>query len=367
MATARFFAREKSYEIYSPADYSVPIKLSVGEYDNRLPSAVCEAITDYYQNHIIDGCLNYPSDHSSTSRELLKQIRIFNQLPETQEALLTAGSTESLRLIFDTFLEEGDAVLFPIPSYSNALNLVKLRTHNIATPSCLSFSEFRQLIDTKYYKLVYLSLPNNPTGYRFTNEEMESLARAYPATLFVIDGCYLEYDANFPRYTSSQANIITVRTFSKAFGLAGLRIGYLYSHRKTTKLLNILRDPHLPTELAKHAACTALQNLDSYRETWWDLRTTRKWLIGELQKTGVSTDSNAKGMFVMAKLHACDNTTLANYLKEQHGILIKPLKGEVFGLDNDSYIRIGMAQRDKLQQLLDAIREYLTGNIAATH
>ena len=347
--------RSQPYEIYCAKDFATPIKLSVGEYDGELPKPVRETVIGYFAEHLESGCLRYPSDHSTVTRELKEAICRYNSMLSEDQVILTGGSTEALRLIFDTYLEDTDKVLFPIPSYSNALNLIRLRTRRVDTVLCLGFDMLCQALQKSPYKLVYLSQPNNPTGYVFSMDEMELLADRHPGTVFVLDGCYLEFDRHYSVYAMNRPNVIVVRTFSKAFGLAGLRIGYLYSRADVVARLALLRDPHLPSELAKVAALTALASLRQYEAIWEELSRTRVWLIDALQKIGLEVNPNARGMFVMAGLHEGTNKELCDFLREQHKILVKPLKGEVFGLEEARYVRIGMAGKETLQRLVKAI------------
>ncbi|SJM93863.1 putative Histidinol-phosphate transaminase [Crenothrix polyspora] len=262
-------------------------------------------------------------------------------------------------MIFDTYLNDEDYVLFPVPSYSNALNLLKMSSKHIHIIRALEIQDIKEALNNTFFKLIYLTSPNNPTGYIIEPSDIKFLAKQYPSTFFVIDGCYIEYDENSLIYDIDLPNVIIVRTFSKAFGLAGLRIGYMYSRADTTAKLAILRDPHLPTEIAKQAAYVALINITEYRLIWKEMRENRKWFMNELSKRNILVNHDSKGMFIMAKLTKCSNSELSKYLIENHGILIKVLKGEIFGLDNNNYIRIGISNRQNLTKLLTAIDTFI--------
>ncbi|NJM23833.1 MAG: aminotransferase class I/II-fold pyridoxal phosphate-dependent enzyme [Richelia sp. SM1_7_0] len=250
-----------SYEIYNELDYSLPIKLSVGEFDYDLPRKVEFGIKSFLmKNDFSKNCLSYPSDHSDFSQKLVHQIKILISFIHQLKILLTAGSTESLRIIFDTFLNESKSVFFPIPSYSNALNLIKTKTLEIRREVCLNYQDIKDYLLQDSYSLVYLSSPNNPLGYILSDNQIRELSVSFPQTIFVIDSCYLEYDESFSNFNLFDCeNVVIVRTFSKAFGLAGLRIGYMYSNFETIQKLKNFRDPHLPTELAKYSALLALK------------------------------------------------------------------------------------------------------------
>ncbi|SJM93508.1 hypothetical protein CRENPOLYSF2_3370001 [Crenothrix polyspora] len=102
--------RNTFYEIYSQEEYSIPTKLSVGEYDNVLPLAVKEILMNYFVSNLEEGCFQYPSDYSPITESVKEAIRQFNHLNTTSQIVLTAGSTEALRLIFDTYLNDEDYV-----------------------------------------------------------------------------------------------------------------------------------------------------------------------------------------------------------------------------------------------------------------
>lgn len=350
--------RKAGYEIYSKSEFQSLNKLSVGEYDQELPEQVTSGLKNYFNTHLESGCLNYPSDHSKITEELKALLSNYCQSP-LENIILTAGATESLRLIFSSFIAPEHSTLFPIPSYSNALNLLRNQTERIDTPTCMELSDLTDILNTKCYDLVYICLPNNPTGYLFNEEDIRKISSLYKNTLFVIDGCYLEYEVDVQNFNLNQENVITIRTFSKAFGLAGLRIGYLYSHNTTIKKLNTLRDPHLPTEISKHISTLALKSIDDYKSIWLEMKATRAWFMEELKYIGIDTLPDSRGMFIMAKLPQKNNSDIYNQLKNNDDIIIKPLKGDVFGLDSESYIRIGLAKKSTLETLLRCLKKYI--------
>jgi histidinol-phosphate aminotransferase len=203
-------------------------------------------------------------------------------------------------------------------------------------------------------RLVYLANPNNPTGTWFDDAELEALLKRVPlSTLVVVDEAYHEYvDASGPstalRFAGQYPNLVVTRTFSKAYALAGLRVGYLISNPGVIGVIERLRESFNVNSLALVAAEAALADqayLESVR-IW--TREEREWLRAELAQRGYRALPSQTN-FLMVDL-GTDASALQNCLFER-GVIVRPMQG--YGLGNT--IRISLGTRAENERLLAAL------------
>ncbi|MBA2660752.1 MAG: histidinol-phosphate aminotransferase family protein [Bradymonadaceae bacterium] len=181
--------------------------------------------------------------------------------------LTTNGSDDALNLICTSFLDRGDDVVIPVPTYNHFMVFAQSRGAVIRTTQ--GTDPFENNLDgirstlRPTTRLLYLVSPNNPTGVVYRAAEIEALCQEFPQTLIVLDEAYFEFAQEtgidlVERY----GNLIVTRTFSKAFGLAGLRVGYLAAHPEIVAGLRRLYNPKSVNTLGQIGAVAALGDLD---------------------------------------------------------------------------------------------------------
>jgi len=204
-------------------------------------------------------------------------------------------------------------------------------------------------------KIVYLANPNNPTGTIFTRHEFDAFYKHVPErVLIILDEAYFEYAQDNPRYPDSMHyrydNVITLRTFSKVYGLAGVRIGYGFAHEELIANLLKVKLPFEPSSLAQAAGIAALDDREFVHRSL-ELNARGRRLIAEsLRKMGFEvTPSEAN--FVMVPL---DSAGTAAWLTEEllsRGVIVRPLAA--FGLPQCLRISTGTDENNRM--LLDAL------------
>ena len=160
------------------------------------------------------------------------------------QILLTVGTEQGLRFVFDSFLDYGDEVVYPDPTFGMIdvfayYNKVKVKYLLYDRNRFLPLEKILEAI-TPETKLFYLANPDNPTGASYTFNEIESIARhsSFMNTIFLLDEAYWGYyEIDSLPLLKHYKNLIIVRSFSKAWGLAGLRAGFLISNERNIKLL----------------------------------------------------------------------------------------------------------------------------------
>jgi histidinol-phosphate aminotransferase len=200
------------------------------------------------------------------STELLGALQKYTGL-SSEYLLATNGSDDALQLICNSFLSEGDEVVAPVPTYNHFLVFAQSRGATIS--EVCGESPFDKNLDrieaamSPDTRILYLVSPNNPTGVVLDPQDVEQLCRAYPRTLIILDEAYFEFSqvtgiALVERF----ANLIVTRTFSKAFGLAGLRVGYLAADPQLINGLSRIYNPKSVNALGQVGAIAALEDLD---------------------------------------------------------------------------------------------------------
>ncbi|MDH5444538.1 MAG: histidinol-phosphate transaminase [Gammaproteobacteria bacterium] len=202
----------------------------------------------------------------------LKQALAKKYHVELNQITLGNGSNDLLDVIARTFAEPADEIMFSQHAFAvYPLVAQAIGAKSVVTPARDWGHDLDAIASavTERTKLIFLANPNNPTGTWFDKAELESFLGRVPARVIVVlDEAYFEYASNFEPehypdgldYLKSYANLIVTRTFSKAYGLAGLRVGYVVSHPDIANLLNRVRQPFNVNSIALTAAAAALDD-----------------------------------------------------------------------------------------------------------
>ena len=207
-------------------------------------------------------------------------------------------------------------------------------------------------------KLIYLANPNNPTGTTITTRELESFhARVPERVLILLDEAYFEYAQGTPEYPDSMQyrydNVITLRTFSKAYGLAGLRIGYGFAHEALIGNLLKVKLPFEPATAAQAAALAALDDPGFLQRTL-EMNARGLARLAEALAGMGFTVVPSRANFVMIVL---PDAATADGLTEdllRAGVIVRPLAS--FGLPG--CVRVSTGTDDEISLCLDAFQRY---------
>jgi len=215
-------------------------------------------------------------------------------------------------------------------------------------------------------KIIYLANPNNPTGTIFTKHQFDEFYKHVPErVLIILDEAYFEYAKDNPRYPDSMHyrydNVITLRTFSKIYGLAGVRIGYGFAHEELIRNLLKVKLPFEPSTPAQAAGIGALSDKEFlHRSLELNARGLRSLTegLGETGMQVVPSEAN----FVMTVLPTEQE---ANRIFEElltQGVVVRPLKA--FGLPNCLRISTGTDEDNRL--CVEAVRRSYAAGIGAS-
>jgi histidinol-phosphate aminotransferase len=219
---------------------------------------------------------------------------------------------------------------------------------------------------TPHTKIIYLANPNNPTGTIFTRHQFDAFYKHVPErVLIILDEAYFEYAQDNPRYPDSMHyrydNVITLRTFSKAYGLAGARIGYGFAHEELIRNLLKVKLPFEPSTPAQAAGIAALADKEFLHRTLELNARGLHQFTAAFQEMGL-TVAPPEANFVMVVL---DSEQDAHRIFEEllaQGVVVRPLKA--FGLPD--CLRISTGTDEDNQLCIEAFRRsYATSSGAS--
>lgn len=220
------------------------------------------------------------------------------------ELVLTAGIDDALRLISDVFLGRGRSVLLPEPTFPMYRFYAEQREARIYTLRYSKEIQFplRDVLRSlrRHPTVLFLANPNNPTGTLLSKRALAQILDAAARTLVVVDEAYFEFSGlTILPWIRRRNNLIVARTFSKAAGLAGLRIGCLFAHKGFAAILRSAQDP-FPIGIASLAAAeAALRDSSFTRRAAAEMIRGRKILESGLPALGVRAFPSAAN-FVLA-------------------------------------------------------------------
>ena len=276
---------------------------------------------------------------------------------ELEQVTLGNGSNDILVLLAEAFLMpglEGVYSQYAFAVYSNAVQasgatarIAPARPAGHAQPLGHDPAALAAAIGART-RVLFLANPNNPTGTWLGEAELDALLRAIPPEVIVVlDEAYHEYSSALGvpdgmRWLSRHPNLVITRTFSKAYGLAGLRVGYSLSHPDIADLLNRVRQPFNVSVPALAAAAAALDDREHLDATLGLNRDGIERLRVGLSKLGVGAPASA-GNFVLADLGRPAAQVDEELLRQ--GVIVRPLGN--YGLANHLRISTGTAAQNE--------------------
>lgn len=277
------------------------------------------------------------------------------------ELVFGNGSNEVIDFLVRAFVAPGDEVITSHPSFLVYQTMVQAQDGvNIVVP----LKEMGHDLDTIAAKitdqtrLIFLDNPNNPTGTAFGKARFDSFLAKVPETVIVVlDEAYVDFvDADLRLdvrdYLHGDTAVVGLRTFSKAYGIAGLRVGFGIMDREIASYLHRVRQPFNVNELAQVGALACLGDDDHYQKTMTMSKEGIAWLTKEISKLGCHVFSTQTNFFLVDV--ACDCKDLYERMLHQ-GVIVRPMAAYGYG----SYIRITVGTEAENQRLVRALTQTL--------
>lgn len=312
------------------------LKLSSNENPLGTPECVTQAIADAARD-----LHRYPSTDHRALRDAIAEVHGL----DADRIICGAGSDEIIAFLCQAYGGEGTEVIHSAHGFA---------MHRISALAAgsepVEAAERERTVDvdailnavTDRTRLVFIANPANPTGTMLGANETARLAAGLPENvLLVLDGAYVEYVEGFDggaALVEAHENVVMTRTFSKIYGLGGLRIGWGYGQQSVIDNLNRVRGPFNLSEVQLAAAQAAVRDQDWVTRCREANARQRGWLAGELTRLGVPSDAS-QANFILARFRDAAEAEACEAQLRTDGILVRKVAG--YKLPNGLRITVG--------------------------
>lgn len=298
------------------------IKMDANENPYDIPKHIKEHINKEIINHNFN---RYPDPIAIELREALA----VEQGVDSSQILIGNGSDELISYIISAFGGSDSAVIFPTPTFSIYEIFAKLwGTKTIGIPLSEEFDlksdEFISSMNSINRSIVFISFPNNPTGNCFSEQAIAEIVENSRSSIIVLDEAYYEFSRKtFLQLIHLHNNIIILRTFSKAYGLAGLRVGYMVASKEIIDEIMKVKMVFNINSLSQKIALIILKYKDEMSKYINIILQERDKLVAELSKKDELTVFNTDANFILFRMKTDAQFLFSELLK--NGILIRNL------------------------------------------
>lgn len=281
---------------------------------------------------------------------------------DQEQLILTNGSDSAIQIITQALLGPGDEMIMPAPGFSVIESSALAQGAKVISPPYrgpgMAFPQEEVLAAiTPRTRLVVVIHPNNPTGTSPSLDQIEALLQAHPEIPVMVDEAYYEFTGvTAAGLLARHDNLVVIRTFSKAFAIAGLRLGYALSNKAFIKELSKLRIPYDVNAMAVVAGQALLENPAPWKAYVTEVMTRAKPMVERFfDEHGVDYVPGLANFMLVRP----DNAGRAfDYLRD-NGILVRPQRGAV----SDCF-RLSVGTMEEMRKFMLVYAEYLTGGEA---
>ena len=323
----------------------VKIKMSANE-SALGPSP--RAIKEY--NKVSRNFKRYPDTNGNSLKNVIaKKFKL-----DRNRIILGSGSDQIFELICRAYIKKGDEVIVPKYSFiiyrlyskSNGAKIIYSKEKNFT----VSVKDILAKV-TNRTKVVFLANPNNPTGTYLNNLEVKNLRKKLRNDiLLVIDDAYFEYVkqrdySSGLKLFSKYKNVLITRTFSKIYGLAGLRVGWGYASKEIINILNQIKPPFNVNRPALFAASAAIKDSKWLQKEIKHISKWNKIFFNTFKKMKIETNESKVNFLLVNfdRVHVSSNTVFQKLAKA--GILVR--KMDIYGIKNSLRITIGKNKENR--------------------
>lgn len=349
----------KSLQPYKPGKPIEDVKREYG-LDNVIKLASNEnplGCSEKVKEKIKEGLNNlaiYPDGNATKLKEALSKFLNVS----VEEILPSSGSDEMIDLIVKAYVNKGDEIIMADITFPRYIQTAEMMG---GIPVIVPLKDYTFDLNgmlekiTDRTKIIWICNPNNPTGTMVKEEELVKFFDKVPENVLIIyDEAYREYATkdDYPKdsikFIKNYPNILVMRTFSKAYGLAGIRVAYSVGNKEIIENINKVRGPFNVNSLALEAAITALEDQDFIKKSY-DLNLKGKnYLYEEFDKMGffyppsetnhifVNVERNGQEVFVEL---------------QKRGVIIRPMGG--------TFIRVSIGTMEENKIFIEKLKEVL--------
>ncbi|QQK07826.1 histidinol-phosphate transaminase [Miniphocaeibacter halophilus] len=303
--------------------------------EENIKNTIVNIVKDYDFNRYPDPMTN----------ELREELANFLNIKKAN-IICGNGGDEIINLIIMTFIEPDDYVVVHSPSFemyniSTTINNGKIIKVRDKDNYIINTDKIIEKANKNKAKVIFLCVPNNPTGYLMPKEEIEKIINSTDS-IIVLDQAYIEFSSLGQLNYLDNSRVIVIRTLSKLFGLAGLRIGYGVGNEEVINCLNKVKPPYNVNGLTQKIATEVLKNREFILERINFFKNERDRIIQELRKHEYLTVYDSNTNFVLVKVSPDKIDNILQNL-ENNSILAKVYKERP---ELDNCIRISISNTE---------------------
>ncbi|MDD4802829.1 MAG: histidinol-phosphate transaminase [Syntrophomonas sp.] len=305
------------------------------------PQAIQAVKNSVHQMHL------YPDSNCYYLKERLASIYDV----DITSIIVGNGSDELLKLLAETFLNRGDEIIYAKPSFSEYEFVARIMgAECVEIPLRNFIYDLDAILNsiTDKTKMIIICNPNNPTGTMVNASQLDSfMAKVPDKVLVVFDEAYCEFAESKDyisglKYIKAGRNAVVLRTFSKIYGLASLRVGYGITKPAIAQAVEKVTEPFNVNSLAQVAALAALDDREHYQNTWEGNSRGKKYLYSEFEKMGLNYVPTEASFIFVDTARDCQEVFQSLL---QLGIIIR--SGSPFGYPTFIRVTVGTQAENK--------------------
>ena len=343
---------------------------TIGELAERIgidPSSILKLnanenlfLSKRLQRKVVSDALNsldprlYPDEEEQLEKDLGAYLDV-----DPESIIVGNGSDQLIELIIYSILESGDEVVAINPTFSMYRRAVKIRgafykTVDLDDDFSLNSGRMLEAV-TDRTKLMVICNPNNPTGNQFKEESIRDLITGFDG-LVILDEAYIEFAlSSMVRETEKYENLFVLRTFSKAFGLAGVRLGYAVTNPQLASVLKSrYQMPYNVSQISRMIGSQILKNKLEVMDSVDEAVKIREWLHTQLSRIPGVRVFDSDTNFILFNTQVDADKVYQKLLSK--GIIIRKF-GEILGYEN--CLRVTVAPMQQMEAFLTPLREVL--------
>ncbi len=325
---------------------------------NESPLGPSPLVLEFFRNFNLN-LSSYPNGGASRLREAIASVH-----QRSMDHLICGnGSEDIIHLICRAYAGEGDEIL--MPQYGFLVYSIAAKTNGASPvffPQPHLYSEVDRLLEhvTAKTKIVCLDNPGNPLGCMLTRNDLLTLHQNLPPhVLLVLDEAYAEYvehtdyESGLTLFKDAK-NVITLRTFSKAYGLAGMRIGWAHGAPEVLDALHRIRQPFNVNSIGQHSATIAVHDQGWIKKAFEHNLAHRSWTKEKLEELGFRVNPS-QGNFLLFDCETPERAKDIYHYLGTRGVMIRPVSG--YNLHH--HMRVSIGRDFEMAEFIDLMKAFV--------
>ena len=319
---------------------------------NESPEPPPPSVGRALQNYLVEGNLHVYPHYGSFCEELGQYVGV-----SEEQLLLTNGSDQGIDVILRSMLDPGTNLVMAMPGFTmfkQTVDTIGADFIEVPYPADFAFpyEKVRQAVNPHTRVIVVIN-PNNPTGTSAPLEQVEALLKEFPDCAVLVDEAYYEFTGQTCLHLLTQyPNLVVIRTFSKAFAIPALRLGYVIAREEFINELLKIRGPYDVNMAALVAARALLQNPQPWQEFVRHLMEEVKPTLENFFRENEIKFYPGEANFMLVEPEGGTGVAV-NYLKDQ-GILVRPMRPPL-----EKCFRMNLLKMGEIEKFISVFQEFL--------